>query len=774
MLTLLGIATGVAAVVSVELSSNALNRSFQQAASDLDGRATHRIIPQDRGITPAAFASLRRDLGFVPMAPIMERQVLVDSQIWTLLGVDPLSERRFSRAAAYANRPDAGWYSGAGGVVLPDGIEKEHFAFLLGEVRYDAPVAGHFESASQTRIALADLSQMSQWTQTALLDRIDVVADHPEVIERLEQWVRTHDARLEGVSRSGPDLTRAFELNLFALGMLMALVGMLIVYNTLQFQIAKRQQSLATLAAIGASPAQLRRWTQAEILALAALGSAIGLLLGRGMAEFTIVAMEQTVNDLYATVEAHITMTFRATAAGLAVVLAACVPAAWRLGLRAGGLGYQQTTAAPVGLRILSLSVMLMAVGAILLRPESLSLSMALTGMFCIASGYAAAVSPLFGTLLGRCVHWIGVARMPSAALAVRRLPRTFFTTSPAVAALVLAMAAVIGVGTMVTGFKHSVEQWLGKSLSADYYVGSQTVIPTSALQRLQSLETVSATTWFHTDRVSTSRGEIELSLQELTPRARKSVVFLGQVDAPWSRFDRGEVFVSQSFANLASIDVGDSLDVDLPCGRERVAVAAVIEDYRAGGGRVIGSRNALTPGCPLLATSVGLELLPPVDSRTVEQLLGQVLRDYPQLRFTATTDILALSLQVFDRTFAMTNALKWIAGLVALIGLTGALSAIELGRSEELALLGRLGLSRREQRRILLIESGMLGLWCALAAIPLGILLGWLLCTVINPRAFGWTIEFVLQPLPIAQSLAIAVAGSLGAALLAGRGRGS
>ena len=105
---------------------------------------------------------------------------------------------------------------------------------------------------------------------------------------------------------------------------------------------------------------------------------------------------------------------------------------------------------------------------------------------------------------------------------------------------------------------------------------------------------------------------------------------------------------------------------------------------------------------------------------------------------------------------------------------ITGALSAIELGRSEELALLGRLGLSRREQRRILLIESGMLGLWCALAAIPLGILLGWILCTVINPRAFGWTIEFVLQPLPIAQSLAIAVAGSLGAALLAGRGRGS
>ena len=771
-LALIGIAIGVAAVVSVELSSNALNRSFQKAAADLDGRATHRILSDEEGISPQTYARLRREFGYVPMAPIIERQILVDDQLWTLLGVDPLAEGGFGRAASASDKLPEGWYAGTGGVLIPDRRDLASLQFLLGEDHIDSEVTGAFAVASESRIAIADLSQVSQWTRSDLLDRVDVVATNA-ALEQLEQGIADLGLRIEAASQSGPELTRAFELNLFSLGLLMTFVGILIVYNTLQFQIVKRHLSFATLAALGVSPRQLRRWTRGEILFLAACGAGLGLALGRGIAEFTLAAMEQTVNDLYVAVKADIAMTLKATAVGIAVVLAAAAPAAWRLGLRSEELGYRQSRSSRAsGVQLLLVAAVAVVSGALLLSAEELSLPTALAGMFCVAGGYAAAVAPLFGIVLGRIQRWVSVTARPTLALAARRLPRTFFSTTPAVAALVLAMATVIGVGTMVTGFKDSVERWLGESLSADYYVGSRTVLPSAAIARLESLEAVASTTLFHTRRAQTSQGNVELSLQQLTPRAREGVRFLDDPQDAWARFDSGDVFISQSFSTLGSVSVNDSLDVDLPCGRRTVVVAAVIEDYRAGGGRVIGDWNALNDGCQLLATSMGLELASMAEAGDVERELGRLLADFPQLRFTATTNILTLSLQVFDRTFALTNALKWIAGLVALIGLTGALSAIELGRAPELALLGRLGLNRRERRQVLFFESGMLGIWCAVAAIPLGVLLGWILCTVINPRAFGWTIEFVLQPLPIVQSLGIAVAGSLGAALLASRGK--
>ena len=52
-----------------------------------------------------------------------------------------------------------------------------------------------------------------------------------------------------------------------------------------------------------------------------------------------------------------------------------------------------------------------------------------------------------------------------------RRLPRTVQQSGPAVAAMTLALAAIYGIGGMIEGFRGAVEQWLGQSLSADYYL---------------------------------------------------------------------------------------------------------------------------------------------------------------------------------------------------------------------------------------------------------------------------------------------------------------
>jgi putative ABC transport system permease protein len=122
-------------------------------------------------------------------------------------------------------------------------------------------------------------------------------------------------------------------------------------------------------------------------------------------------------------------------------------------------------------------------------------------------------------------------------------------------------------------------------------------------------------------------------------------------------------------------------------------------------------------------------------------------------------------SLEIFDRTFQITEVLRILAATVAFLGVLSSLLSIELERTRELAILRALGFAPRELVATLLTQTGLLGAAAGLAAAPIGVVLAMLLVHVINRRSFGWTMDFVLSPGTLAAGLALAVS----AALLAG-----
>jgi putative ABC transport system permease protein len=128
--------------------------------------------------------------------------------------------------------------------------------------------------------------------------------------------------------------------------------------------------------------------------------------------------------------------------------------------------------------------------------------------------------------------------------------------------------------------------------------------------------------------------------------------------------------------------------------------------------------------------------------------------------------ELMAVGLSVFDRTFTVTLALNALTLLVAGIGIFCAVSAIHHHRLPQQALLTALGLTRRERATLLLLQWGLLGLFCVVLVWPFGLLLAWVLAGAVTPVAFGWS--FALQPewsyLPLLALLAI---GSLLLAVL-------
>ena len=78
----------------------------------------------------------------------------------------------------------------------------------------------------------------------------------------------------------------------------------------------------------------------------------------------------------------------------------------------------------------------------------------------------------------------------------------------------------------------------------------------------------------------------------------------------------------------------------------------------------------------------------------------------------------------MFDRTFAITGALQLLAALVAFIGVLSALLSLQLERARELGILRAIGLTVRQLRGLMLLETGLMGAVAGLLAMPTGLAL--------------------------------------------------
>ena len=147
---------------------------------------------------------------------------------------------------------------------------------------------------------------------------------------------------------------------------------------------------------------------------------------------------------------------------------------------------------------------------------------------------------------------------------------------------------------------------------------------------------------------------------------------------------------------------------------------------------------------------SIGIYLEDGADSDRVIENIRQVSAGRQSLIVSSNARIREISLNIFDRTFIITDVLYWLAVGVAVIGILGAMLALQLERARELGVLRAIGMTPG--------QSGI-------AAIPLGLVMAWVLIAVINRRAFGWQMDMTIAPSVLLTSLALA----FGAALIAG-----
>ncbi len=786
LLALLGIAVGVAAWVSVQSASRAAEQAFELSSRQAFGIATHQLLPLDRDFDEAWYAELRRRVPTAPAAPVLEGRVTPAAdeagRSLALLGIDPLAEAelRVEGVAAGGVGPEITALVGDPTAVVISRTLAEALGLSAGA---PLPVRHAGREHVLRVLAVADEDLLPLGGDTLLMDiagvqrvldargrlsRVDLVLSRAQA-EQLAQWQPPALELVATVARSEAvsDMTRAYRLNLLALSLLTLLVGLLLVYSTMTHLVAQREVLFSRLRALGLDAGALRALVLREALLLGLVGGLAGALAGTLLARWLVRLVAANISDLYFRVEVQTlapqpgvmaTGLLLGVLAALAGGVAPALQAARRLAARSRRLAVELSLAAlaaGAGAAVFVLSgglvagfagLFLVAVAGVLLVPAALQAVVGVIGRLpALRSG-----------LLGRMTLRDSVAGL------VR--------TRVALAGLALAVATVVALDLMVANFRDSVALWMDESVVGEYVISvDATVYPDvreaplpavrDALATLEGVEAVASTRFM---RLRDGADTLLLRAAD-HPRGVPGLVHGRAGEA----FEAGDgVLVSEPLAMRRGLEVGDRLELAFPAGPVALPVLGIYRDYLSDRGVALLSMPGLArwsgddrPGSLGILTAQP-ELLRPE--------LEALLDGYPGLLLSEAGLLRARTLEIFDRTFAVTHVLKLLVAGAAVLGMLGALLAWLLDRRPLRRTLRALGFGFPVLRRQVILETGALGLATALVAVPLGTLLAALLVFVINRRAFGWSMQFEILPAPLLQGAMLALATALVAGGLA------
>ncbi|MBE9032125.1 FtsX-like permease family protein [filamentous cyanobacterium LEGE 11480] len=820
VLCVVGIALGVAMMVSIDLANGSAQRAFGLSTDAITGKATHRVVAvSPMGVEEAVYTKLKRQVGQVKSAPVVEGYVKVPelgNQPMRLVGVDVFAEAPFRSYFADATSTKSAEPQTNGNgfiefltqpntVVLPKNTAAEYGVSLGETISVDlagqiqpVQVVGIVEPGDQlNRRALSNFVFADIATAQELLDEVGRLNEIDLIVDNEVDLVRVKGLLPQGVvvetaesqKNAVQQMTAAFELNLTALSLLALVVGMFLIYNTVTFSVIQRRSMFGVLRCLGVTQGQIFILILAEAGIFSVVGSLIGIALGVVLGRSIVGLITQTINDFYFVVNVRqISLSNFTLVKGMVVgissaLIASAVPA-WEAMRTAPSMILQRSSLENKVLALLPKLVLvwmgLTAGGIALLRWSSGGLVASFTGLFAVLLGAALLVPPLaaglmqiVGPLGGQTIGVLGK-------LAPRDILRSLSRTSVAIAALMVSVSVIIGVSVMVGSFRGTVVSWLDQTLQADIYVSPPT---TTANRVLGKVDPAIVEDLRHFPGVAKAVTYNDAEVQVID--YNKSVKLIsadGDVSRgerpyrwirpdlkpdPWDALDRGEgAIISEALYLREGTEEPKTVTLQTPKGNQTFPVIAVFYDYSSDRGTVILDDDLYKQFWKDdRIASLGLFAESGVDVDDLVQQIKTTFNERQSLSVQSNVNLRQGSLEIFDRTFAITDALRLLAVVVAFIGVLSTLMSLQLEKQREIGILRSTGMTPNQLTSLTLLETGLMGLMAGVFAMPLGYGLAWILIYVINVRSFGWTLNMVLKGQYFWQALVVSVC----AALLAG-----
>lgn len=809
-LFVLGVALGVGVIVAIDIANRSASRAFALSSESVTGKATHQIVGGPNGISSDLYTRLRLELGIKVSAPVLTEFVrtIGSDQTLRLMGVDPLAEPPFRSYLRGENESTD--FEALNQIIAVPGAVVISDA-LAGRLKLEAgddleiSAAGRFSNAqivgilqpenNSSRQALddliiSDIATAQEWTgMVDRLSRIDLILDEDDT-ERIRSQLPDGVSLLKtGQGDALDQMIAAFEINLQAMSLLALVVGLFLIYNTVTFSVVQRRGMIGILRSLGATRAQIFAFILGEALILGAVGTALGLALGIIMGRGALALVSQTISDLYFAVNVRGISVEAATllkGAGigmLASIVAALLPSLDATRTVPAGV-MKRSTEEEQTRRLLPhitvLAALLNLGGLLLLQVPGADLYLSFGALLMIIVGGAFFTPAALLIMMRLLLPLGGVIFGLLGRMACRAITRSLSRTSVAVAALTIAVSVIVGVNTMIGSFRGTVADWLSNSLGAQIFVSPPLFSNNNAsidvdgavlelaraVPGVEAVSSARAVTVYAPDFPDFPPVNLLASDFDIAGDNRRFRWTQVAVKDHQQALDAGRLMVSESFANRRGIDESNnSITLSTDLGERSFEIFGVYYDYSTDQGTVYMARSVYDQYFEdSFVTSLGVFLEAGTDADAVIEALRARLTDY-DLLVQDNAGLRQGALEVFDRTFAITIALRLLTTLVAFIGILSALMALQLERTREYGAMRANGMTSRQLTRFTLIQTGLMGLAAGVLALPIGTLLSLVLIYVINLRSFGWTMQFILLPGEFLEAFLVAVS----AALLAG-----
>ncbi len=818
-LTVAGISLGIAVVLAIRLANDSSVRGFALALDTIAGAASLEIVSpggveEDR-LTPLGWLREFGEVSAVIEGDALARAGAAPAEAVRVLGVDILRDRAFREydlvEFAGGRRQPAPQefltllldphsvitteiFARRRGLRVKDRVE-----LAIGDTRQSFVIRGLLRNDGPARVLDGNFMLMdiaaAQWAFDRLgrVDRVEIRLPAGRDVNEAERLLGSRlppGLTVQRPARRGEQvetMLRAFHFNLTALSYVALLVGLFLVYNTVAVSVIARREEIGVLRALGTSRRTVLSLFLAEAAVLAAVGAVLGTPAGWLLAQAAVRLTSTTVNTLYiATATTVPALDWRdvllalVLGIGLALV-AAAAPAleASRVSPLAALRGADRIEARyRVNRRQLALGISLLLAAAALSRLGPLGglpvfgFGAAIATVFGIASLVPAALAILSRFGARPLTAMFGVEGQLAHANLCAAIPRL----AVSIAALAVSLSMMVAIAIMIGSFRETVIYWVGQTLQADLYMSTarrssldtQSTISPELEVAVMSHPAVAAVDRFRTlnlvyDGRLTVLGTGDFGVL----LGHGNLVFKEPADgrsALRAAIGQDAVVASESFALKAGKRAGDTVRLQTPNGPAEFRLAAVYFDYTTDRGVVVMDRGTFARHFgEQRPTSLTVYLRPGRDAAAVRADLIARLGERHRLFIHTNASIRDEVLRIFDSTFAITYALEAIAVFVGILGVSGTLLTLILERRRELTALRLIGADRRQVRKMVVIEAGMIGLVSQVLGLAAGLGLAIILIYVINVQSFGWTIQFYLPgPFLLQSSVALFVATAL------------
>ncbi|MBE1281904.1 MAG: FtsX-like permease family protein [Rhodobacteraceae bacterium] len=767
---LLMLVVGIALATGLWSAVQAINgeaRANYARALEQTGRADLPILVPQTGTLPLSrYVELRR-AGW-KLAPVLEGRWRLKTDSIRLMGVDLLNHPALAAVAEASEVEDFEPLESLlapGRLFAPPELEDE-----LAGISGLPPISYSARIPAET--ILTDISVAEQLLdRTGRVSHLLILPDQPMGLTPLSQLAPDLTRLEPGRAAETARLTDSFHLNLTAFGLLSFAVGLFIVNATIGLAFEQRRGLVRTLRALGVPLRQMVGFALTELLVFALIAGSVGLVLGYLVAAALLPDVAATLRGLYgAPVEGGLSLRREWVLSGLGMTLGGTVLASaqalWKMAkmplLSAPG---QQAWSVQAGRSqrrqaILGVGLVLAGIAAVLIW-DGLLAGFALMAGVMLGAALILPVALAAMLNLGRrtahtaVTEWIWAdtrAQLPGLSLALM--------------ALLLALATNVGVGSMVASFRLTFTGWMEQRLISELYVTAKDDAQGHALHKWLEARnvTVLPIRWTET---AVAGGLVRVYGVADHSTYRDHWPILQSVPGVWDKINTGTgVLVNEQLARRHGYWSGTRLEL---APDWTLPVVGVYSDYGNPHGQAIVALPQLLDRQPDIPNrQFGLRL----PEAQVSALMREIREafDLPAGSLIDQASLRRGSLAVFDKTFVVTAALNILTlGVAAFAMLTSLLTIWRL-RQPQLAPVWALGITRNQLARFELLRSLLLAALTAVLALPLGLLMAWILLSVINVEAFGWKLQLYLFPLDWLRLFLLTLLAALLAAALPAR----